>query len=71
MPDIDRKNIKFDVDTASIDDLQKIQSMIAGRIVQDIHAKANPSALYDSHGSNHTNHSPSVALARRTNPAGG
>ena len=67
MTDIDRKNIKFDVDAASIEDLQKIQSMITGRIVQDLHARADLAALYDSHGSNHTNHSPSLAnVARKT-----
>ncbi|GGX41914.1 hypothetical protein GCM10007385_06850 [Tateyamaria omphalii] len=71
MADLDRKNLKFDVDTASLADLQQIQSMIMGRIVQDIQAKADPTAMYDSHGSNHTNHSDAVAaaaLAARVNP---
>lgn len=64
MSNVDRKNIKFNVDTAHISDLKEIQSLIMGRIVQDMHAKNDPTVAYNSHGSNHTNHSDALAAAR-------
>lgn len=54
---IDLSKFHIDIQDASKDELKKIQGVIMGRLVHDVHLRATDEVAYNSHGSNHTNHS--------------
>lgn len=54
--------VNIDVESASLDELKKVQGMIMARLSRDVHARVDNASPYDSHGSNHTNHSGKVVL---------
>lgn len=54
---IDLDKLQLDIHSATKEELKKIQGVIMGRLVHDVHLRATDEVAYNSHGSNHTNHS--------------